>query len=360
MQAADIVPSRSSVMQWGLLALLSALFGTAAVSAGLSGGILVSAMAASVLMGLRGARIEVPLPVFGLAQGIIGCVIASTLEISVLQSIGLHLWPMVASVTLTMLAAVATGIVLARWGSLPGSTGVWGIMPGAASAMSAMSADFGGDPRIVALMQYTRVLIVVLSTTAVSHLLMQPGESAPPLTAAGVHTAQGWLAWIATAETLVIAVAGAMLGRALRIPAGTLFMPLVLGSVFKLSGTIDLHVPYWLSIVAFCTIGWTIGLKFRRNLLLPLVRTMPAIIVGILALIFLCGVSGWVLTLMAGVSPMTAYLATSPGGLDSVSALALSVQADMPFVVALQTFRLFVVILVGPFVGRWLARAALA
>jgi membrane AbrB-like protein len=144
------------------------------------------------------------------------------------------------------------------------------------------------------------------------------------------------------------------------MPAGTMFVPLVLGGTLKLTGLIALYVPHWLSIVAYCMIGWTIGLKFRRNLLFPLLTVMPAIVMGILVLIALCALSGLMLATMAGISSMTAYLATTPGGLDSVSALALSANADMPFVVALQTLRLFVVMMVGPAVGRWLARITLA
>jgi membrane AbrB-like protein len=336
--------------QWGMLVLLSVAFSTVLVATGLGAGVLIGTMIAAVLMGIRGAAIEVSNPVFCLAQGLMGCMIASTLEANVVQNIGSHLWPMVATVTLTMVAATLTGMALARFESLPGSTGVWGVMPGAASAMAVICADFGGDPRIVALMQYTRVVIVVLSTSAVSHLMLQSGEVLAP---AGASEPA---AWFPVLQTVLVAAAGAAIGRWLRIPAGTLFVPLILGGALKLGGLVDLHVPHWLSILAYTAMGWSIGLKFRRHLLFPLLRAMPVIVAGIVALIVLCALSGWLLVAMAGVSPMTAYLATSPGGLDSVSVLALSVKADMSFVVAFQTLRLFVVIMVGPVVGRGLAR----
>ena len=55
---------------------------------------------------------------------------------------------------------------------------------------------------------------------------------------------------------------------------------------------------------------------------------------------------------------LTAYLATSPGGLDSVAAIAADSRADVPFVMALQTLRLVIVVLTGPLLARLLSKAA--
>jgi uncharacterized membrane protein AbrB (regulator of aidB expression) len=62
-----------------------------------------------------------------------------------------------------------------------------------------------------------------------------------------------------------------------------------------------------------------------------------------------------------GVDPLTAYLSTSPGGIDSVAIIAASSKVDLPFVMALQTIRLFVVIVIGPtFAGIVARRMAIA
>ncbi len=60
---------------------------------------------------------------------------------------------------------------------------------------------------------------------------------------------------------------------------------------------------------------------------------------------------------LAGIDPLTAYLATSPGGADSVAIIAASSgQVDLSFVMAMQTARLVVVLALGPFIARWLGR----
>ena len=61
---------------------------------------------------------------------------------------------------------------------------------------------------------------------------------------------------------------------------------------------------------------------------------------------------------LLGIDPLTAYLATSPGGMDSVAIIAAAAQnVDISFVMALQSARFLVVLLVGPSVARLVARA---
>jgi uncharacterized membrane protein AbrB (regulator of aidB expression) len=62
-----------------------------------------------------------------------------------------------------------------------------------------------------------------------------------------------------------------------------------------------------------------------------------------------------VLVHVAGVDPLTAYLATSPGGADLVSIIATSTRVDIPFVIAMQVARFFLVILTGPVLARRLS-----
>ena len=45
------------------------------------------------------------------------------------------------------------------------------------------------------------------------------------------------------------------------------------------------------------------------------------------------------------------YLATSPGGVDAAAIIAASTKVDTPFVMALQTIRVIVVLAVGPHVA---------
>jgi membrane AbrB-like protein len=70
-------------------------------------------------------------------------------------------------------------------------------------------------------------------------------------------------------------------------------------------------------------------------------------------LVVACAGLGWSLTALTDVDGLTAYLATTPGGIDSVAIMALGSGADAPLVLAVQMLRLFAVVLAGALLGRW-------
>jgi uncharacterized membrane protein AbrB (regulator of aidB expression) len=60
-----------------------------------------------------------------------------------------------------------------------------------------------------------------------------------------------------------------------------------------------------------------------------------------------------VVTLVTDISPANAYLATTPGGINAVLALASSVDANVALVFAVQTLRLFAMVLLAPVALKW-------
>ena len=75
-----------------------------------------------------------------------------------------------------------------------------------------------------------------------------------------------------------------------------------------------------------------------------------------MALISFCAGLAFVLTKILGIDALTTYLATSPGGMDSVAIIAASSKVDMSFVMALQTIRFIIVLVVGPPMARFIAQ----
>src|SRR6185369_4839316 len=69
------------------------------------------------------------------------------------------------------------GAVLARTTEMDGPTAALGMVAGGASGIVAMAGDLGGDDRLVAFMQYARVLVVVLATPVLAGVLFPGGQS---------------------------------------------------------------------------------------------------------------------------------------------------------------------------------------
>jgi len=78
---------------------------------------------------------------------------------------------------------------------------------------------------------------------------------------------------------------------------------------------------------------------------------------SVLILIAFCGGLAVVVSKITGVDALTAYLATSPGGMDSVAMIAAASDGvDINFIMSLQTMRFLIVLLLGPPVARYFAR----
>ena len=151
------------VLQWSLLFVLSLLLSLLFLLIHLPGPLLLGSMIVGIIFSLRGISLHPPRCTFLGAQAILGCMIAQNLTGSIFTTLAAH-WPMVIVILLaTLISSAIIGWLLVRYSTLPGNTGAWGSSPGGAAAMVAMAQDYGADIRLVAFMQYLRVLLVSAS-----------------------------------------------------------------------------------------------------------------------------------------------------------------------------------------------------
>ncbi|MWL91301.1 AbrB family transcriptional regulator [Cupriavidus sp. SW-Y-13] len=349
------MPSLTLLMQWIVLLAGSLGFSWLLTPWIATASPLVGAMVVAMCFGFSGAHTRVRPLFVAIAQAMTGVAIASTLDVKVLCATAGNAWVLL-GVLLTVACAVLVGWILTRFSSLPGTTGAWGCLPGAAAVMGSLATQNGGDGILVSLMQYLRVVMVVATVPVLAHAMVANDSAA-------LGVAQGPLisashAGIGSVAAVAISVVGCWLGTRRPIATGAFLAPLVLASVWSAAIPIPLEVPKLLLLGCFMVIGWAIGLQFRRELALPMLRSLPEMLGGILAMLVMCGLSAWLISSLSSVTFITAYLATSPGGLDSIVAVALGSHADMNFVVAVQTLRLFTVLLAGPMLAKAITRSA--
>jgi uncharacterized protein len=71
-------------------------------------------------------------------------------------------------------------------------------------------------------------------------------------------------------------------------------------------------------------------------------------IVNALMLMGVCALTAKLLCAVIGVDYLTGYLATTPGGLDTVNVIAMNSGANVSLVLAVQMVRLLAIVLLGP------------
>jgi membrane AbrB-like protein len=340
---------------WAGVAAVTVCAGWAAARAGVPSSYLFASLVAGLGVALaRPGRLELPRGSFGAAQAVTGVVLGAYLKASALGALGGR-WAPVALVSLATLALTGlAGAVLGRLRSLDPVTAALGMVAGGASGIVAMTGDLGGDDRLVAFMQYLRVLVIVLLTPLLVSVAF-PGHVAAPGAGAAdplIGNLAGW-ALVAVAAPL-----GTLAGARVRLPAASLLGPLILAAAITLLGLDGgARIPALLREAAFAVIGLQIGLRFTVATVRAVGRLVVPVLIAILALVATCFGLAWVLSELAGVSLLDAYLATTPGGLYAVLAVAFGSGADTTFVLAVQGLRLFVMILGAPLLVRWLVRA---
>ena len=358
--AAPTAPALSPLAlagRWVAMAALSAALGGALNAAGLPAAMLLGPMIAAAAMALSGRSVPLPRAAHFAALGVVGCMVGEATPPTVLGDILDHWVVFLIGVGSVVGLAGGLGWLLARAQVLPGTTAVWGAWPGAASAMVILSDAHGADMRLVAVMQYLRVSLVAASAALIARFWVGVPE--------GVEAAA--VDWFPAPDLLGLAVTAAVvtaslaIGRIVRMPSALFLAPMAIAIALNASDLPTPALPPWLLTGAYAVAGWGIGLRFTRPILAHAARALPQLLIGIVALIGLCFCLGVALAAATGEDLLTAVLATSPGGMDSVAIIAASSDVDMPFVMAMQTARFLAVLFLGPWMARliasWVPRA---
>ncbi|NLH79704.1 MAG: AbrB family transcriptional regulator [Phyllobacteriaceae bacterium] len=338
-------------MRWVGLTALSLAIAASLEALRLPASFLIGPLVAGIVVRLAGVAPTVPRPAFLASQAVVGAMLGSALTPSIVATFRAD-WPiLLVTVAAIVAAATFSGWLLSRLGVVPGTTGVWGSSPGAASAMVIQAGAHGADVPMVAFMQYLRVLFVASTASLVARVgIGVDAMPPPPVIFPPLHPG-------ALALTVAIVAVTGGLGVLSRVPSGAMLGPLLAGAILHGADVFVFDLPTWLLILAYAGLGWTIGLGFTRGAVAHAARALPWIVLSILALIGFAAALSTVLVARLGVDPLTAYLATSPGGMDTVAIIAASTPVDVSFVLALQAVRFFVLIAIGPTLSRAVARS---
>jgi len=338
-------------MRFGLLLAI-----TAAATVGLSlaqfpAALLVGPMVCAIFLSIGNISLRVPPLYFLLSQGVIGCMLGSYITPVILKE-AVRDWPIfTGGVFSVIFAATFIGYYLARKQLVPGSTAIWGAAAGGAEAMVLMADACGADVRLVAVMQYMRVIFVSLTAALLAHII------APHHTSGFHQVLFPSFSVIGLLITLAIAFGGSFTARyILHIPSGGMLFPFIITIILQAFGLFSPVLPLWVLAIFYVLIGWNIGLRFTRAILLHALKLMPVLLASTFSLMGLCAVFAFGLSYFTGVDLLTAYLATSPGGADSVSIIAAGINVDQAFVMAYQSTRLLAVAVTGPFIASAVAK----
>lgn len=279
---------------------------------------------------------------------VVGVAAGASIDPPVLRTLLDRPLVVVGGVVATLALSLASGQLLRLSRGVNGSTAVLSSIAGGAAGVSAVAREVGADETVVMAVQYLRVLIVLGTMPLVATLLGATASDVPGPSAPG---------WDALPYTAVAVVTGLLLAHVLRFSAAGLLLPLLVATTLALTGILPpAGVPGPILMFGFSTIGLFVGLSFTATALRQVIRLLPLAVGQIVVSIVGCAAVGLVFARLAGLSSLDGYLATTPGGLPAVTALALGTGSSVGLILAVQMLRVFVSLLMAPAVGALVRR----
>jgi membrane AbrB-like protein len=158
------------------------------------------------------------------------------------------------------------------------------------------------------------------------------------------------------AVSVVLALGAGYLLDWLGFPAGALIGAMAVIAGLKLYGVEVTEIPGAVRFLALLVIGWDLGTKFNKDLLSAVTNNLLPLVLVVAAFVVMGWVLAWTLWKLGLMDPVTAVLATSPGGLVQMGALTSEMEANAALVVGFHLLRIVTVLLSVPLISRLAAR----
>lgn len=311
---------------------------------------MLGAMAATTIAAISGVRVALMPQVRFVFIAILGLMLGSAFTPEVLQ--GLVTW--VGSFAwLGLYVVVATAGVwwyyqrLARYDMV---TAYFSAAPGGLNEMILTGGAMGGDEGRISMSHAARILIAIF---ALSFGYRWFGDYTPTGSAAVAGSTMDWFDWLLLTGCGVV---GLLVGKALRIPAYALVGPMVLSAIVHAVGITHSRPPIWLVAAAQVVVGAMVGSRFDGVAPRVVGHALLLAVFATAILLILAALFGEAVQATLGIPFSAALLAFAPGGLAEMSLIALSLDVDAAYVSSHHIVRIFIIVLVAPFVFRLFRR----
>ncbi|MBS1302351.1 AbrB family transcriptional regulator [Loktanella sp. SALINAS62] len=250
------------------------------------------------------------------------------------------------------LAAAVSFVIYRRLGRYDPVTAFYSAMPGGLNEMLILGEAAGGDARKIALAHAARILIVVtLVVIYFGYVLdVKSGADGNGVVPLDMITPKNGIILLACA------VIGVFAGKRLRLPAATIFGPMILSGWVHLMGWVEIAPPTLLVIIAQIVIGTVIGARFVGSTPRQIARDLGVAAVASGAMLVVALGCAELIAYSQGIPLSQAFLAYSPGGLTEMSLLTLALGQDIAYVSVMHIVRIALVIAVAPATSRLILR----
>jgi uncharacterized protein len=326
---------------------------------GLVGGIVANAigfplawmlgpMVANLVAALVRIKVAVPMNVRTVMLSVIGIYLGTAFQPDLLDNAAL--WP-VSLIAVLLYVPVVTLLVMVYYRRVAGFdrvTSVFSSAPGGLTTLTILGTAAGGDEQKIALVHSLRIMLLVftipLIIAAVTGIV--PTRTAPE----GIEAND-----LREALMLVAcAVLGPLVAKRLNLPSPYMTGAMFAAAALYMTGVVQGLPPPWLLNVALVVLGSSIGSRFSRVSPSEIGRIAIYALGAVAIIIAFSAVSAYAVATVTGLDFLSVMLAFAPGGVAEMSLIAIAMDVDPGFVALHHIARIFEIIILAPFVAKWL------
>lgn len=313
---------------------------------------MIGALLFTTIASISGAPVAMARSFRGIMVTVLGVMLGSAFAPGMLTRM-VDWWPTI--VVLVLYCATITGVLMLYFHKVAGhswTTSYFAAAPGGLNEMIIVGGEMGGDVRTIALVHAARVMLVVLIVPFGFTLLGDYDQASRPPSGdafASLHTLDIVL-------LTACGVFGALIARAIRLPAAFVTGPMILSAIVHLSGLTASKPPTELIAAAQVVMGTTVGCRFAGVPLRQIGRTLTEAAGSTTIMLGLTLFFALLLHPLAETSIQAVVLAFAPGGLAEMSLIALALGIDAAFVSTHHIIRIIIVVIAAPITFRLLKR----
>jgi membrane AbrB-like protein len=325
---------------------LTALIGTAgallAIAIAFPAPYLIGPAIAVTTAGLAGMRLSVPNEIRSVCFVIVGVSMGSTVTPEVIEAA--RTWPLSFAMVLVavVLLLYSSSIVLQRFFRYDRVTSLLASSPGHLSYVLSLAAEMRCDLRSVSISQSVRVLALTIITPIIVSALDLVDLNTVPVVSP------------MSAPVLIMSLVGAVLVglvcKSMNFPAALLLGGVLVSIGTHISGLVGGAVPNWLLTPTYIVLGTLIGTRFSGVSFREVHKAFLAGAVVTVLVSVLAGAIALCISFFLGVPLDAALIAFAPGGLETMSAMAVMLNANPTYVGAHHVLRLMFLSILMPIV----------
>lgn len=327
------------------LCLLGALGGYAATFTPIPLPWVMGSLALTAALAIADSRLipvgyEFPTPMRSFFVSLIGILIGAQVTADLFSNPSMLVVSMTAIAAFVPVTIWLNYVIFHRLGGYDPATAYFSAAPGGLIEAITLGEANGADIRILVTQQFLRLIVVVV----VVPLGLSVYHGHPVGSAAGITTpGNGDLGLTTLLLIIAISLAGIVLGRVLRLPAGQITGALLLAAILSLTGYAP-AMPEWLVSLSQLVIGTALGTRFAGMNRALLMRCLWLSLVSVAVMLGLGALFAWALVALTGQDFEVLFITFAPGGVNEMALIALSLDANPAYVTLHHIFRIVVTV----------------